>query len=215
MSGKVPGLSITRLSAAAVGQDVLVKLDTNGKVTTAGLGDNIDGVSLNKTTAAGQEQAVAIGAGIYNLQASGAITANDTVQAAASGKVSKFNNQTALVFTAANASETFTAAGHGFVAADAVKLYLGVGGAVPTGLTVGVVYYVGGISGNDFFLYDTAANAVTGGATGKVAISGDGTAPMFFTRFGTFYLVGKAIETAVDGQWIGIEYKPERLDLGL
>lgn len=214
MSGKIPGPSYTRLSGAAVGQDVLVVQGTNGKVTTAGAGVMPYGVSLNKTTAADQEQSVGLSRGIYNLQLSGAATTNDDLVAAASGKVSKFTNQTRLAFTAANGTETFTATSHGFAAGDTIKFFTEGAGALPTGIVEGVQYYVGGISGNDFFLYDTQANAIAGGGTGKIAITGDGTAPMFITRSGTFNIVGKAIDTGVDGQWIGVDFDPQRVELG-
>lgn len=45
-------------------------------------------------------------------------------------------------------------------------------GALPTGITAGTVYYAKDIDGDTFNLYDTSANAITGGATGRVNTSG-------------------------------------------
>jgi hypothetical protein len=45
-------------------------------------------------------------------------------------------------------------------------------GALPTGLSTGVTYWVGNKTTNTFNIYDTYANAIAGGATGRVDTSG-------------------------------------------
>lgn len=64
-----------------------------------------------------------------------------------------------------------TLATNGFSAGQAVQFTTT--GALPTGVTAGVTYYAGNILTNTTFnLYDTEANAITGGATGRVNTSG-------------------------------------------
>ena len=45
-------------------------------------------------------------------------------------------------------------------------------GALPTGITSGTTYYARSTAANTFNLYDTPANAIAGGATGRVATTG-------------------------------------------
>lgn len=45
-------------------------------------------------------------------------------------------------------------------------------GALPTGVTAGTTYYAKSTAANTFNLYDTAANAIAGGTTGRVNTSG-------------------------------------------
>ena len=60
---------------------------------------------------------------------------------------------------------------NGFVAGQAVQFTTT--GALPTGVTAGVTYYAGNILTNTTFnLYDTEANAIAGGATGRINTSG-------------------------------------------
>jgi hypothetical protein len=59
---------------------------------------------------------------------------------------------------------------NGFSAGQAVQFTTT--GALPTGVTSGTTYYAGNIATNTFNLYDTEANAITGGATGRVNTSG-------------------------------------------
>lgn len=61
-------------------------------------------------------------------------------------------------------------------------------GALPTGVTAGTTYYVGNLATSTFNLYDTEANAITGGATGRVNTSG--------TQSGT--------HTATGAYWSGL-----------
>jgi len=63
-----------------------------------------------------------------------------------------------------------TLATNGFTAGQAVQFTTT--GALPTGVTSGTTYYAGNIATNTFNLYNTEANAITGGATGRVDTSG-------------------------------------------
>lgn len=67
-----------------------------------------------------------------------------------------------------------TLASHGIVTAEAVSFTTT--GALPTGITAGTTYYARPDTSltevNEFWLYDTAAHATSGGATGRVATSG-------------------------------------------
>lgn len=63
-----------------------------------------------------------------------------------------------------------TITSHGFSTADPISF--ATTGALPTGVTAGTVYYVAVIDTNTFNLYDTAAHATSGGATGRVDTSG-------------------------------------------
>lgn len=49
------------------------------------------------------------------------------------------------------------------------------GGGLPTGLVAATTYWVNVIDGTDFYLYDTQAHAIAGGATGQVQVSSNGT----------------------------------------
>ncbi len=59
---------------------------------------------------------------------------------------------------------------HGLANGDAIVFTTT--GALPTGITAGTTYYVRLVDTNSFNLYDTAAHAIAGGATGRVATSG-------------------------------------------
>jgi hypothetical protein len=77
-----------------------------------------------------------------------------------------------VAVTAVNASETFTApAGHGFTTG---MVAFCVGTAQPTGVSATTAYFLN-VATNTIKLYDTAANAVTGGGTGLVSFTTDGT----------------------------------------
>jgi len=74
-------------------------------------------------------------------------------------------------------------------------------GALPTGLTASTNYFAGNVSGSTFNIYDTYANAIAGGATGRVDTSGSqsGTHTMnstIITAVSTGWSIG-------DGVWIG------------
>ena len=63
-----------------------------------------------------------------------------------------------------------TLASHAF--ADGTPIRFTTTGALPTGITAGTYYYTRSTATNTFNLYDTAAHAITGGATGRVATTG-------------------------------------------
>ena len=73
----------------AVAQYLRVKLDGDGKVTTAGITDKEVGSATREAYASGDQIAVKLrtGAGTHKLVASAALTVGDTVYTAASGKI--------------------------------------------------------------------------------------------------------------------------------
>jgi hypothetical protein len=68
----------------------------------------------------------------------------------------------------------FTRTAHGFATGDKIRLLTT--GALPTGLSTDVTYYVRPdaslTAANEFWVYDTYAHAVAGGSTGRVDTSG-------------------------------------------
>jgi len=68
-------------------------------------------------------------------------------------------------------------------------IQLSTSGALPTGLVPNTTYYVGNVARGTFNLYDTKANAIAGGATGKINTSG--------TQSGT-HTVKSAVMLATD-----------------
>lgn len=72
---------------------------------------------------------------------------------------------------------TYTAHGQ---ANTAALTYANGGGTSITGLVDGTIYYVGQKTTNTFKLYNTSANATTGGATGLMDLSGTGNDSQFF-----------------------------------
>lgn len=81
------------------------------------------------------------------------------------GRTATFTNGTPCVVTVAT---------NAFVAGQAVQFTTT--GTLPTGITAGVTYYAGNILTNTTFnLYDTEANAILGGATGRIDTSGSDT----------------------------------------
>ena len=89
MSQQNVGETITRLSAAAIEANRCVKLNSTAQqAALAGAGEVVFGVSLNKTSAANQEMAVAR-TGTVKLPTSGAVAINDLVKCAANGFIVK------------------------------------------------------------------------------------------------------------------------------
>jgi len=79
-----------------------------------------------------------------------------------------------IATSAVNTStEVITYNSHRFVTGDAVT-YSNGGGSTMGGLTNATVYYINKTGGNTFKLYDTLANAQTGGATGLMDLTGTG-----------------------------------------
>jgi hypothetical protein len=79
--------------------------------------------------------------------------------------------------TAATDLITYNAHGQ---ANTAALTYENGGGASITGLTDGTIYYVGQKTTNTFKLYNTSANAATGGATGLMALDDTGNDAQYF-----------------------------------
>ena len=77
------------------------------------------------------------------------------------------------VTIATGATTTVTIATNGFTAGQAVRFNVTTSGELlPTGMTIGTIYYAGVITATTFVLYNTQANAISGGATGKIVTSG-------------------------------------------
>ena len=76
------------------------------------------------------------------------------------------------VFTAANATEIFTAVAHGFVTGDGPVQVSNAGGALPAGLTAATDYWIIVIDANTFKLATSLANALAGT---NLLITTDGT----------------------------------------
>lgn len=72
-------------------------------------------------------------------------------------------------------NEQVTYEDHPFTTGDAVTV---TGADVPAGLTSGNVYFVNKVDADTIMLYNTAANAITGGATGKVDLTDQGSGSM-------------------------------------
>jgi hypothetical protein len=76
-----------------------------------------------------------------------------------------------------------TSAAHGITVGMPIGFALGSGGVIPTGLTASpTFYYAGQITATTFVPYDTAANAIAGGVTGRVNVSGTGSGTRYVFR---------------------------------
>lgn len=76
-------------------------------------------------------------------------------------------------------TDTITYTGHS-QATGAALAYNNGGGTSITGLTSGTTYYVRSTGANTFTLYNTSANAIAGGATGLMDLSGTGNNAQYF-----------------------------------
>ncbi len=205
MPASIPSLqAFTLLSAEALTADTLGTVNSSGVVAIATTGDNFDGVILNGTSASGEEVSLDPRGTLGNLTISGTCSAGDVLQTAPSGAVKKYVGQSAKTVTVANATDIWTSAAHGFTDGESVRLSNS-GGALPAGTDSTTTYYTGKIDANTFYLYDTRAHALAGGATGLVNATGDGTGTHSIRLYGNQYFVGKAIEAAAtDGQKVGV-----------
>lgn len=97
-----------------------------------------------------------------------------------------------------------TMTSHGLSTGDPISF--STDGSLPSGVTAGTVYYILKVDDDSFELYDTAANANSGGATGRVATSGSQSGTHTSTIWGvdvldtdnkveSAYIVTKAIST--------------------
>jgi hypothetical protein len=83
-------------------------------------------------------------------------------------------------------TEVITEVAHGLTTGDAV-VYGNAGGTSITGLTDLTIYYVNAASDDTFILYNTATNAIAGGSTGKMNLTGTGNSSQYFvTSDGTY-----------------------------
>ena len=78
-----------------------------------------------------------------------------------------------------NTSDIITITAHNFV--TGVVGQVTTSGVLPTGISGATNYFVYVISANTFYLYDTLANALVGGATGRVNITNVGSGNHTFT----------------------------------
>ena len=88
------------------------------------------------------------------------------------------------VFTANDVSYVFTATGHKLRTGMPVQVSNN-GGGLPTGLSAATTYWACTIDQNTFYLYDTQAHALAGGATGQVQVSSNGTGTQTMTTVAT------------------------------
>src|ERR1041384_6469899 len=86
----------------------------------------------------------------------------------------------ATVFTAANGTEIFTSAAHGFQTGDGPVRVANSGGALPTGLAAGTDYWIIRIDANTFYLATSFANAIAGIFL-FISTDGTGTQTIFST----------------------------------
>ncbi len=196
--------AFTLLSAAAVTVDTLGIVNSSGTVQTAVIDEDFDGVMLNGTSAAGQEVSLDPRGTLGNLTIVGTCSAGDLLIPAAAGGVKKFTGTGSTALTVANATDIWTSAAHGLESGEAIRL-TNSGGGLPAGTDTTTTYFVGKIDANTFYLYDTKANALAGGATGRINATGDGTGTHSFRLYGHKHIVGKAIESAAtSGQKVGV-----------
>lgn len=99
---------------------------------------------------------------------SSTITVTQASHGLTTGQYVYFSAPTATI--SAGLTTTITVVPNGFTAGQAVQF--NTTGLLPTGMSVGTTYYAGLIVSNTFVLYDTQANAIAGGATGKIVTSG-------------------------------------------
>jgi hypothetical protein len=205
MPGSLPSKqAFTLLSAAAIVIDTLVAINSSGKAATVNAGEDWDGVALNGTAAINQEVSVDSHSTLGNLTIVGTCAAGDLLSTAASGGVKKFSGQTGQTVTVANATDVWTATAHGLTTGERIRLSNS-GGALPANAVATTDYYVFVIDANTFKLYTSRANALLGGATGLLDVSGDGTGTQTLRLYGDQYIVGKAIQAAtVSGQKVTV-----------
>jgi hypothetical protein len=81
-------------------------------------------------------------------------------------------------FSAAT-TDICTKTAHLLVTGMPVQVFVGSGGALPAGLSATTTYWVNVINSSTFYLYDTYAHSIAGGATGRKDITSTGTAPIY------------------------------------
>ena len=96
------------------------------------------------------------------------VTVTQTAHGLATGDYVYFADAIATIAT--GATTTVTVVPNGFIAGQGVQFAATT--SLPTGMSANTTYYAGGIAGNTFVLYNTQANAIAGGSTGKIVTSG-------------------------------------------
>lgn len=104
-----------------------------------------------------------------------------------SEKVRAIDFRQSVKLTVSNVNTTTetitTSTAHGFTTGDPVCGDIASGGTLPTGLTIQPAYFYANVTGaTTLILYDTQANAIAGGATGKVNLSTSGSGTFYITR---------------------------------
>jgi hypothetical protein len=92
----------------------------------------------------------------------------EAVQASATATGTMHSQATATI-SIANPC-VITSASHGL--GDGTAVYFTTTGALPTGISANAIYYTYSTGGNTFNLYDSYANAIAGGTTGRVITTG-------------------------------------------
>jgi hypothetical protein len=95
-------------------------------------------------------------------------------------------------------TDTITYTTHGMADGEAVK-YVKVGVTGIAGLTTGTTYYAHVTGANTFTLYNTRANAIAAGATGKLDLTGTGNNAQYFELTGSTQATAQAALGSGDG----------------
>ena len=96
------------------------------------------------------------------------VTVTQTAHGLTTGDYVYFADATATIAT--GATTTITVVPNGFIAGQGVQFDATT--SLPTGMARETTYFAGAIVSNTFVLYDTQANAISGGSTGKIVTSG-------------------------------------------
>lgn len=149
-----------------------------GVVRTASAADVLHDFGSYILATNGTDNFIRIISGINAAEFNG----SSTVVTLSAGHNTFFRTPLTAVFTADNSTETFTSNSHGLVTGDRVAFY-NTGGALPSGLSENVEYFVMNSSTNTFQVSLTYGGAV-------LSISTDGTGTSTFTN-GICYCGGK------------------------
>ena len=96
------------------------------------------------------------------------VTVTQTAHGLTTGDYVYFADATATIAT--GATTTVTVVPNGFIAGQGVQFDATT--SLPTGMARETTYFAGAIVSNTFVLYNTQANAISGGSTGKIVTSG-------------------------------------------
>lgn len=183
LTGKVATLIVQDITFSAVA--LANGLDSAGNAitityTTGGT------AGAEVVTVVGSAISVQIESGVSTAtQVSTALTASGAAQALATQAITGTGSNAQVAAVAANlaggtdsqfnvSTDVLTSSSHGFTTGQVTQATK-TGAAFPTGIVISTNYFIGVIDANSFYLYDTLAHALAGGATGKVNITADGT----------------------------------------